>query len=79
MYKILHLATGTYVMGLTGEDFSFKNKEDIIKQVFNNRYAIFVKTKGHNNHNVEIGSVLSNSFHDMPNGIPKHEFEIIEV
>jgi hypothetical protein len=78
MYKILHLATGTYVMGNRGEDLYFNNKEEIIRHIFNSKYIVFIKARGEKNHCVEIASILGTEL-DGWKTIPKHEFEIIEV
>ena len=86
MYKILHLATGTYVMGNPGMDACFRHSIEINTRVFEANAVVFVKTRGRISHYAEIAYMLNVNNPDSITGnrngndiIPKHQFEIVEV
>jgi hypothetical protein len=82
MFKILHLATATFVMGNSCEDLVFSSRGEIINSIFKNKDVYFIKCRGRNKqkHMVEVAAIYGYEVDDHNWGIiPKHQFEIVEV
>jgi hypothetical protein len=81
MYKIVHLATGTYVMGNPGMDACFKDKIELM-QILEAKHIVFLKPRGRAGYHAEIGQVFSPDREELEHRgdiIPKHQFEVMEV
>jgi hypothetical protein len=82
MFKILHLATATFVMGNPDEDAVFSSRNEILRCIFQKPDCYFIQTRDrkHVKHYVEIAAIYSYEVDDHYWGvIPKHQFEIVEV
>jgi len=89
MFKIVHFATGEYVVDEHGEEVCFNSEEELRRQTLDNRYIIFRKKPGSEEVIETFNTMDLYRFHKVyhnndpvkhiPNVIPKYQFEVIET
>ena len=75
MYKILHLASGTYVKAYYNIDF-INEKEYLQRNYINNTICIFIKSHYLCEEYIYFTFMIRQNVEPI---IPKHELEIVEV